>query len=227
MIAPTATVAELVVAEPGRARVFERLGLDYCCGGGRTLADACRRRGLDVAAVVAELDSEPAGAAACDVAGLSSAELCDHIVSRHHARLREELPRLTGLLDKVVRAHGADDPRLVFVRGAFLDLRRDLERHTADEETTLFPAIVAGEGAEVAPFEDDHTAAGALLERLSELTDGYDPGGALCNTHRATLHALAQLQDDLHRHIHEENNVLFPRVAGRRSLLEERSPGVR
>jgi regulator of cell morphogenesis and NO signaling len=206
------TVAALVLERPGRARVLERLGLDYCCGGKRSLAEACRRRGLDVDAVAAALDAEPEEAA-CDVAGLSDAELCEHIVSVHHARLREDLPRLTGLLDKVVRAHGKDEPRLVFVRAAFADLRAELERHTEDEEAVLFPAIVAGAGGEVASFEDDHDAAGALLERLSELTDGYDLERARCNTHRTTLHALAELQADLHAHIHEENNVLFPRVA--------------
>ena len=211
-VSGASTVAALVLERPGRARVLEQLGLDYCCGGKRTLADACSRRGLDLDAVAAALDeeTEPGG---CEVAGLSDAELCEHIVSVHHARLREELPRLAGLLDKVVRAHGKDDARLVFVRAAFTDLRAELEHHTDEEESVLFPAIVAGSGAEVAPFEDDHAAAGALLERLWELTDGYDLGSARCNTHRTTLHALAELQADLHAHIHEENNVLFPRVA--------------
>lgn len=214
MVEPTATVADLVLERPARARVLERLGLDYCCGGRRSLADACARKGLDVDAVAAELEAAPAGRDGCDVAALSPPELCDHVVAVHHAYLREELPRIAGLLDRVVHAHSKHDPRLVFVRSAFLDLRAELERHTAEEEAELFPAIAAGGAHAVGRFEDDHAAAGALLERLSELTDGYDADAALCNTHRATLHALAELQDDLHRHIHEENNVLFPRVAG-------------
>ncbi|HET7571072.1 MAG TPA: DUF542 domain-containing protein [Gaiellaceae bacterium] len=213
MIAPDTTVADLVVERPGRARVLERLGLDYCCGGKRSLAAACADRGLDLAAVVAALETET-DASGCDVAGLTTAQLCAHVVAVHHARLREELPRIAGLLDKVVRAHGPQDPRLAEARDAFAELRDELERHTAEEEDVLFPALVSGGGAAVASFEDDHAAAGALLARLSELTDGYDAEAALCNTHRATLHALAELQDDLHRHIHEENNVLFPRVAG-------------
>jgi regulator of cell morphogenesis and NO signaling len=213
VISPAATVAELVVARPGSARVFERLGLDYCCGGKRSLAEACRERGLDVDAVAAELERAEPAAGACEIAGLSNAELCEHVVSTHHDRLREELPRLSTLLDKVVRAHGEDDPRLVFVRAAFSDLRAELEEHIGEEERVLFPAIAAGDTVAAAAFEDDHERAGALLERLSELTDGYDLRGARCNTHRATLTALAELQLDLHQHIHEENNVLFPRAA--------------
>ena len=213
MISPDTTVADLVVARPASARIFERLGLDYCCGGKRPLADACRKRGLDVDAVVAELEGAESAAGACEIAGLSSAELCEHIVSTHHARLREELPRLSTLVDKVVKAHGKDDARLVFVRGAFADLRAELEEHIDEEERVLFPAIAAGDTVTASSFEDDHERAGALLERLSELTDGYDLRGALCNTHRATLDALAELQLDLHQHIHEENNVLFPRAA--------------
>jgi regulator of cell morphogenesis and NO signaling len=213
VISPATTVAELVVERPASARVFERLGLDYCCGGRRSLADACRRRGLDLDAVVAELEGAEPAAGGCEIAGLSDAELCAHIVSAHHDRLREELPRLSALLDKVVRAHGEDDPRLVFARGAFSDLRAELEQHIGEEEQVLFPAIAAGDTVVAASFEDDHERAGALLERLSELTDGYDLRGARCNTHRATLTALAELQLDLHQHIHEENNVLFPRAA--------------
>ena len=213
MISPAATVAQLVVARPGSARVFERLGLDYCCGGKRSLAAACRERGLDVDAVAAELERAEPAAGSCEIAGLSNAELCEHVVSAHHDRLREELPRLSTLLDKVVRAHGEDDPRLVFVRAAFSDLRAELEEHIGEEERVLFPAIAAGDTVVAAAFEDDHERAGALLERLSELTDGYDLRGARCNTHRATLTALAELQLDLHQHIHEENNVLFPRAA--------------
>ncbi|MGZ4354367.1 MAG: hemerythrin domain-containing protein [Gaiellaceae bacterium] len=159
------------------------------------------------------MEGAESGPGGCEIAGLSSAELCEHIVSTHHARLRGELPPLSTLLDKVVKAHGKDDARLVFVRSAFADLRAELEQHIDEEERVLFPAIAAGDTVTASSFEDDHERAGALLERLSELTDGYDLRSALCNTHRATLDALAELQLDLHQHIHEENNVLFPRAA--------------
>ena len=222
-VSPTATIADLVIEDPGRARVFERLGLDYCCGGRRSLADACEERGLDVGAVVTSLAAAAAdGAAGADeVETLAIGALCDHIASTHHERLREELPRLSTLWEKVVRAHGAERPEVAEVRATYELLRVELEQHTAEEESTLFPACRALERDgralpglldELHGLEGDHEAAGLLLRRLSELTAGYDLGTASCNTHRAAVDGLRELQADLHVHIHEENNVLFPRV---------------
>jgi regulator of cell morphogenesis and NO signaling len=216
VISPTTTVAELVLERPARARVLERLGLDYCCGGKRSLEDACRRRGLDVATVLAvlDLDTTP-GDDETDWQAAPLAELVDHIVGVHHAYLREELPRLSGLLTKVVKAHGAERPELAPVQEAFELLRAELEEHTASEEAELFPAILAGDPVVTESFEDEHARAGELLERLSELTGGYDASTVRCNTHRATLEGLQRLEADVHRHVHEENNVLFPRAAAR------------
>ncbi len=219
-ISPTATIADLVLEEPARARVFERLGLDYCCGGKKSLEDACERRGLDVETVVSALETEQ-GTGADDVERLSVGELCDHIVAVHHERLHGELPRLSTLWEKVVRAHDAQREELAEVRATFELLRVELEQHTAEEESSLFPACRALEEtgtpsaallAVLPGLEGDHDGAGRLLERLSELTGGYDLDRSLCNTHRAAVDGLRELQADLHVHIHEENNILFPRV---------------
>lgn len=220
-IDPTTTVAELVIARPARARIFERLGIDYCCGGKRSLADACAERGLDagtVTAVLSAIDDEPAGEEDWSQASLGA--LCDHIVEAHHARLREELPRLSLLLEKVERAHGEGRPHLGEARAVFEELRGELETHMREEEESLFPACRRLEeetAAEVdavlvGRLEHDHEQAGALLRRLRELGGDYDLSAALCNTHRATLDSLHELERDLHTHIHEENNILFPRV---------------
>ena len=226
-ISPTATIADLVIEEPGRARVFERLGLDYCCGGKKSLHDACDRRGLDVDAVLSALATGNAGMGADHVERLSPGELCDHIVSAHHERLRTELPRLSALWEKVVRAHGVERDELLEVRATFELLRTELEQHTAEEEKTLFPACrtlaetgraPAGLLDELPGLEGDHDGAGRLLERLAELTDNYDLDRSMCNTHRAALDSLRELQADLHVHIHEENNVLFPWVRAAANL---------
>ncbi|HSL65914.1 MAG TPA: hemerythrin domain-containing protein, partial [Gaiellaceae bacterium] len=116
----------------------------------------------------------------------------------------------------VAKAHGAEDERLVEVGATFEGLRAELESHLEDEERRLFPAIVSGGAADdpsvVAELEHEHEEAAAALDRLRALTDGFDLGGARCNTHRAALDALRELELDLHRHVHEENNVLFPRA---------------
>jgi regulator of cell morphogenesis and NO signaling len=220
-ISPTATIADLVLEAPGRARVFEQLGLDYCCGGSKSLADACERRGLDLDAVLTALDVPAGPGTGDDVGRLTVAELCDHIVATHHARLRTELPRLSTLWEKVARAHGKERKELIEVRALYELLRVELEQHCVEEEATLFPACRRfGEmGAvddalldELPGLEGDHAAAGTLLQRISELTGDYDLDRAMCNTHRAAVDALRELQADLHVHIHEENNVLFTRV---------------
>lgn len=220
-VSPSTTVADLVVERPARARLFEQLGLDYCCGGKRSLEDACRAKGLDVttvAAVLGALDGD--GEAHADLAGATPSELVDHIVTVHHDRLRAELPRLGGLLAKASKAHAAERPELPEVLATFEELRAELDEHLAAEEAEAFPACRAIERGEavddveprLAALEDDHAEVAKLLERLADLTGGYDLGDVRCNTHRAALDGLAELQRDLHLHIHEENNLLFPRV---------------
>jgi regulator of cell morphogenesis and NO signaling len=215
-IDPSSTVAELVLEQPSRARVFEELGLDYCCGGRTPLADACEARGVPVNEAVAALGAvEELPTNERDWTTVPLPELCDHIVADHHDRLREELPRLDALLEKVVRAHGDERPSVVELRDTFTALRGDLEEHLAAEEEQLFPLVRAGgpyDAEQVRELEHDHEWAGSALARMRELTDGYDLEQAMCNTHRATLDGLHELELNLHQHIHEENNVLFPRA---------------
>ena len=145
--------------------------------------------------------------------------LCEHIVSVHHAYLRSELPRLFGLIDKVARAHGAEQPELARLQAVFADLAVELEGHMQKEEIILFPAIRDAEAtgaqlplaAPISVMEHEHDDAARALEQLRELSDGYQAPAGACNTYRAMLDGLAALKSDLHRHIHEENNVLFPR----------------
>ena len=215
-IDPSRTVAELALEKPARARAFEELGLDYCCGGKTPLGEACDSRGIPVEDAVAALEAvTDSPAAERDWSTAPLAELCDHIVSEHHDRLRQELPRLDGLLDKVVRAHGDERPSVVELRATFTALRSDLEKHLVTEEEQLFPLVRAGgpyDSEQVHELEHDHEWAGSALARIRELTDGYDLDQAMCNTHRATIDGLHELELDLHQHIHEENNVLFPRA---------------
>lgn len=220
------TVGEIVRAVPARSRIFENLGIDYCCGGKKPLAEACRAKGLDpatVAALLAALDGVPDRAPAHPDA-MTLSELCDHIEQVHHGYLREELPRLDFMTRKVAAVHGDHEPRLLEVRRVFEAFHAEMASHTKEEDEQVFPAIrrlASANGDKtaasalrisIAKLEADHDHAGAALARFRELTDHYAPPDWACNTFRALYDGLAQLEENTHQHVHKENNVLFPRA---------------
>lgn len=227
------TIGALVAARPLLARIFQRLGIDYCCGGKQTLTAACTRRGLDLATTIALLDSASAalaaGPAEVDVAAMSLGQLADHIETTHHAYLKAELPRLVEMADRVATKHGWRDARLGNVATVVRILAEEMFSHMQKEEIVLFPLvrqIEAGVCVEhcggdlanpIRQMEAEHEAAGNLTAELRLLTDGFTPDAEACNTYRALLAGLAEFESDLHRHVHKENNVLFPRAlaAGR------------
>lgn len=219
------TLAELVTADPSAARVLERFGLDYCCGGGRPLEDACAAAGVDPATVLDALTATPAGPTP-DWASMPPEVLVDHLEATHHAYLHAELPRLTELADKVASVHGERHPELVGVRATYAELRADLEPHLMKEERVLFPLIrelVASAGTaephcgslETGPIRVmmmEHDRAGELLAELRLRTGGYEVPDDGCASYQALYEGLAELEADTHLHVHKENNVLFPAV---------------
>ena len=219
------TVGEMVASQPGLARVFERFGIDYCCGGKRTLADAAALAGADSAAVLAALETTDPPAGEFDPAALSLSDLAQHIVETHHAYLRRELPRIDQLLQKVTAAHGQRYPEVWEVRRVFDVFAADLMQHMAKEEQALFPAIRRLEQDRrfpAGPFgsirnpmgvmEAEHAEAGDALGAMRAATDDFTPPADACPTFRALMGALAELEVDMFRHVHKENNVLFPRA---------------
>lgn len=226
-ISPGANTLGSIVAErPGTAVVFEKLGLDYCCGGQQSLEDACRSADLEpgtVAKLLATLDGEAAESpsGAHDLSGASIDEICDHIVTAHHDPLRGDVVRISELMTKVVRAHGAEDPEVIELAELFGQTRTELETHMRREEDFLFPAcreIAASENGRspddglLAELDDEHQSAGDALRQMRILSDDYRPETAHCTTHRVLRHEMHEFELELHRHIHEENNILFPRV---------------
>lgn len=221
------SVGELVRAVPARSRIFENLGIDYCCGGKKPLSEVCRAKGLDPATVVAMLSAldTTSDDTLADPDRMTLAELCDHIERAHHDYLREELPRLDFMTRKVAAVHGDHEPRLREVRRVFETFQTEFASHTEEEEKQVFPAIrqlestngdkaalVASLQSAFAKLESEHQNAGAALERLVELTDHHTPPDWACNTFRALYDALARLERNMHQHVHKENNVLFPRA---------------
>ncbi len=223
-----ATVGQLVVERPGRARIFEQFGIDYCCGGKKPLVEACHNRGVEPEVVLAALTRAEQQSRHSDLHDWSTSplgELANHIVESHHAYLREELPRLAGFLDRVVRAHGQRHPDMIECRAVFMAFREELESHMMKEEQILFPLIRQIEssvssqafhcGSIAGPIqvmEAEHDSAGSALEKMRFLTNQYTPPADACNTFRALLDGLDQLEADMHQHVHKENNIPFPRA---------------
>ena len=212
-------IGTIATEHPLATRVFARHGIDFCCGGGRPLRDACAKQGVELESVIGEIEAEiNAGSKSeerWDLRPLT--ELIEHILSAYHEPLKEELPRLEAMARKVLTVHGAKDPqRLQGILDTFLALKADLEPHMMKEEQVLFPMIRAGQGhaadGPISVMEMEHDEVGAMLRRLRELTCDYEVPEAACNTWRALWHGLADLERGLHQHIHLENNILHERA---------------
>lgn len=229
-IDPGRSVADLVQSVPGAARMFEQLGIDYCCRGKQSLRDAVAQTTIPLERVVERLqqaDETP------PPAPLDAGELCEYIVRHHHSFTRDALRRLEPLANRVTLTHGDKHPELRRVRLLLAELAHDLEPHMLKEERVLFPYIAALAAGELptAPFAHvehplrvmqlDHDHVGALLHELDALTYGYCPPTGACASYMALYAALEDLQADLHQHIHLENNVLFPAALALKQQLDE------
>jgi regulator of cell morphogenesis and NO signaling len=229
------TVGRLVTERPGRARVFEAFGIDYCCGGKKLLVQAAREKGLDEQTVLRVLntfdDQAPEGDER-DWSKASLTALADHIEQTHHAYLKSELPRLEYLVNKVANRHGSHAPNLVELAGVFAAFKSELESHMQKEEVILFPICRQLDGATapqrfhcgsvenpVAVMVREHDDAGDALKRMRELTNNYTPPIDACSTYRALFDSLRELEHDMHRHVHKENSILFPKVIEREQKL--------
>lgn len=227
----TNTVRDLAIGIPGAPRIFEQLGIDYCCGGSRTLADACDRVRVPIDQVVRELEfaGHSQENAAMDWQTESLTNLSAHIVDTHHVFTKQELIRLENLLDKVCSRHGQNHPELGSLREVFSRLKQDLIPHMLREEQVLYPYIarmeeaIANGQAVPPPFfgtvqnpvrmmATEHDTAGDLLRELRRISSDYTPPADACISYRTLYQALAEFEADLHQHIHLENNILFPRA---------------
>lgn len=210
-------VGDLVAEDFRRARIFHQFGIDFCCGGGITVSEACRRKHQDASAVERAL-TELAGSAPDALSGVqswSAAFLVDYIVSVHHTYVRESLPALRAFSAKVARVHGHARPELVRVAELVDRLGTEMEAHLTLEETVIFPAIRTQDPlayAHIVQAESDHEAAAGLVRELRRITDGFQAPDWACNTYRALYVNLAGFERDLFTHVHLENNVLFKRV---------------
>ena len=224
-IDPDRRLGALVRDNPEFASVFESVGIDYCCGGDVSLAQACADADLAVETVRERLREARSNDAAATSHWDSLSALVDDIVETHHDFLRAELPSLERTIRKVVRVHGDAHPELHEIESAFLELADDVTHHIEDEEENVFPELERLDDAEeaapaadeearireaIAHLEDEHDAAAAHLERIRSLSDDYAVPEDACTSYRNMLDRLQLLEEDMHLHIHKENNVLFP-----------------
>lgn len=226
-INPKATVAEIVLEHPECARVFRDHRLDYCCRGEVGLASACAAKELDLGKVVAALEAavtERADQHAfVDVRALSTPDLVQHIVERHHRYLRQSLPYAEQLVRKVSRVHGDNNPKLEPLADAVIELRASLEPHLDEEEQHLFalatvlPSIreYAAVRDELDSMKKEHLEVGAMLAHIRALADDYVVPHWACRSYRTLVDTLAEIERDTLEHIFLENHVLAPRCSAR------------
>ena len=226
------TVREIALKNPASMPVFELLGIDYCCGGGRRLGDACRSAGVDLdhlLLLIERAERDTRAPAPTDWREKRLVDLIGHIVNQHHAFVRTEIPRIEALLIKVFAKHGSAHSELHGIDALFRAIGQELSTHLFKEEHVLFPYIERMEKAAanggprpqacfdsvkrpIANMIAEHDDAGALLEQIRELSGGYTPPAGACPTFHALYRALDAFERDLHQHVHLENNILFPRA---------------
>lgn len=223
-------VSDIAAGVPATIKIFHQHQIDFCCEGRATLGEACERRQLDTDAVLADLAQ--AEHRSDDSIGWLEAPLADlvrHIQRRYHEPLRAELPRLAAMMQKVLSRHGDHYPETLTPLSEVFDaFARGLLVHMRKEDVALFPAIVALEAAAATDraerswtgidqpidrMEAEHAEAGEALSRMRALTGGYAPPEGACNTFRGLYYGLAELEREMHVHVHLENHVLFPRAA--------------
>lgn len=239
MINTGTTVREVAMQLPQSTRLFEKLRIDYCCGGQRPLAEACASAGVDVGEVMEMLAgvTQSEDTAAVDFQNASLSELITHILDTHHVFTKSEMERLQSLTNKVIGAHGANHPELLHLGELWQRLCADLKPHMFKEEQILFPYMIAlaqaAEHKSAAPFAPfgtvnnpirmmmmEHDTAGEILRELRALTSDYKAPADACISYQTLYQALENFERDLHQHIHLENNILFPKALAMENTLD-------
>ena len=218
-------IGDIVTQDFRAAEVFKKAGIDFCCGGSQSLEAACRDKKLDVAEIESELEklenSEPGSSHKFNEWKLDF--LCDYIVNTHHQTVMKLLPELTFYTQKIAEVHGDNHPELSEIANLFAQVDTELRQHLRNEEEVLFPAIrevlktnsaesKATIISEITRMTGEHEFAGGAMDKINELSHSYAVPDDGCNTYRVAYKLLEQFEDDLHIHVHLENNILYPKA---------------
>lgn len=224
------TIGEMVVADYRKAEVFRKYGIDYCCGGKKSLEETCQKKGLDPQVVQKELN-EVAKKPIDGHQDFNTWEidaLASYILEKHHSYVAQTLPMLYELTAKVARVHGERHPELVEIAAHFDAVAQELQMHMHKEERVLFPYIIQMAAAQrdntplAPPFfgsvanpiqmmEAEHESAGGEMEEIRRLSADFTPPTDACTSYRVLFAKLNEFEQDLHQHVHLENNILFPK----------------
>ena len=223
------TVAEVVTENIKTAEIFKKHGIDFCCGGGITIEKACSKNGVDYSILENELkEVDTTISKAYDYDNWDLTFLVDHIINIHHTYVEQSIPILLEYANKVAQVHGHHYKEVIEINTLFLEVAEELVAHMRKEELILFPyvkqlamAVKEGKNIEtphfgtvnnpIAMMENEHENAGDLFKIITELSNNYTPPKEACNTFRALYSKLEEFEQDLHQHIHLENNILFPK----------------
>lgn len=235
-------VKDIALAAPSARRILEDAGLDYCCGGGKSLAEACLHADVNAEEILQRLreTSQQVDPAERQWVNAPLAELTTHIREKHHRWVREAIPRITMLLAKVHAKHGANHPELTEIQALFAELGREMIMHMQKEEQILFPFIEAlerskNENRELEPpffqtvrnpvhaMMKEHDAAGELVRQIRKASGEYVPPEGACASYKGLYENLREFETDLHQHVHLENNILFPRAVEMESAVSSAS----
>lgn len=235
-----AIIGQLVAANYRTAAVFRKFNIDFCCNGNRTIGDACSQKNIDITAVKSDLEKVLAmpGAGAVDYNTWALDVLADHIVQTHHAYVTEQISVLEAYLHKLRSVHGKDHPELHEIAMHFTACAGELTMHMKKEELMLFPYIrqmaqsilqgkTPGDPAfgsvanPIAMMMHEHDQEGERFRKIQELSNDFTTPPDGCNTYHVTYALLKEFQDDLHLHIHLENNILFPKAIKMEESMSE------
>ena len=209
------SVGDWVAEDFSRAAIFESLGIDYCCGGKRPLKIACEEKGIDVESVLRMVTERERKDEMIDFKSLLPAELCDHIERVHHRYLKEKLPFIQRLLEKIYSAHGEEYRPLL---DKFILFKKDLMSHMEKEEQEVFPKLRLGSNAvqDCQSLEKEHDEAKEFLLFFRNFTNGYKIPKDCCMTHKTAILELEALEKEMHAHVYKENHLLFPQALDRK-----------
>jgi regulator of cell morphogenesis and NO signaling len=218
------TIGEIVAKNYNAATVFHEAGIDFCCGGKKTLAEACAEKGVDPEKLAEDISKSESSSKGVNLKynEWEPSFLCDYITNVHHTFVRKNIPDLLQYTEKIAHVHREHHPELSEVADLFRKVSEELLPHLKKEEEVLFPAIkrMSAEGkqdvkvtvrTELNSLTAEHESAGSAMDRINEITGNYKVPEDACNTYRITLDLLEKFEDDLHTHVHLENNILFPK----------------